>query len=104
MPLPSGTAITAATMVDDERAAMAEYDATSNRTQVRIWRIRPGDHEVRSVVSQRLTGRVTQLIADPSGALLLAIVDGRLVTWSRGDRVPVILAEGITAATWVPAG
>ena len=54
VPLPSGPAITAATMVDDERAAMAEYDATSNRTQVRIWRIRPGDHEVRSVVSQDL--------------------------------------------------
>ena len=104
VPLPSGPAITAATMVDDERVALAEYDATTNRTQVRLWLVRAHDHEVRSVVSQTLVGHVTRLAADATGARLLAVVDGRLLVWFQGDRSFAILGEGVTDAAWVPSG
>jgi hypothetical protein len=99
--LPNDAGISAATFVGDDQVATAEPRGAT--TAVRRWTVSSGAREIASPMIFEVPGQVTELVADASGQHLLAVTDDHvLYRWSAGDPAPTKLAEGVTAAAWIP--
>jgi len=93
---------TAAAVVDDKALAFAEDYAAGSR--VREW-----DVSTESLRADRgfqgflLRETIKALKADPRGTHFLAVTrSGVLYRWSIGDTAPTRLADGVSAASWLP--
>ncbi len=103
-----GPDVVAATFVGNDTLAIATNTDRNGASAVKGLPLRlagnadaPG-----SVVTPTLfevPGRVASLVADVAGDHFLAVTeDGALYRWSFGDTGPTKLADGVTAAAWLP--
>lgn len=99
VPLPDGAKVTAATFIDDHRVMLAE--AVGRGTQLRTWRFDRRSRKHPSFGVSPLPRDVTSLVADHSGLHILALADGKLYCWDRGDSAFRTLADQIAAAAWL---
>ncbi len=95
--IPVGSAVTAGAFMDNDVLAVAEK--TNAGSTVRTFDL--GNQGTNTLFA--LPRRITSLIADRSGRHFLALLDdGALYRWTTGDPAPTRLAEGVTAAAWIP--
>lgn len=93
-----GPATTGATFFDAHQFAIAEDTDTGAR-------VRTYDTSNNSYGTElfRLPGSIVSLVADPSGRDFLALTYGHvLYRWTLGDAQPTKLADGVSAAAWLP--
>jgi hypothetical protein len=91
---------TAAALIDDRTVAFAQDYAGGSR--VREWNIAT-ERFLGTERSFRIPETITALQADQSGTHFLAVTArGTLYRWSVGDRTPTRLANGVSAAAWLP--
>ena len=95
----TGAVPNAAALVDDTTIAFAQDDSAGSR--VGEWDV--STERFRADRGFRLAETITALAVDPSGTHFLAVTRSQvLYRWSVGDRVPARLAEGVSAAAWLP--
>lgn len=98
--------VVAATFVGNDTLAIATNTDRDGMSVVKGFPLRFVVEAGSSVAAPTLfevPGRVTSLVADPSGDHFLAVTDdGALYRWSFGDLAATKLSEGVTAAAWLP--
>jgi hypothetical protein len=91
---------TAAALVDDTTIAFAQDEAT--RSRVREWDVST-EGFIHADRSFQLPDRIVALTVDPAGIHFLAVTRSHvLYRWSVGDSAPTRLADGVSAAAWLP--
>ena len=91
---------TAAALVADKTVAFAQDSSAGAR--VREWDVST-ERVLRADSSFQLPETITALTADPSGTHFLAVTRSHvLYRWSVGDTAPTKLADGVSAAVWLP--
>ena len=86
-----------ATFIDNQRVLIAT--TKRGRREMRVWSI--AARGTRPSIGGPRAGHMTSLVADHSGLHILAVVDGRLMWWNRGDATVHVVADHIAAAAWL---
>jgi hypothetical protein len=96
---PAGLDPTAAALVDDTTIAFALDDSAGSR--VREWDV--STERFREDQGFHLPETISALAAAPGGTHFLAVTRSHvLYRWSAGDAAPTRLADGVSAAAWLP--
>ena len=112
--IPGGASITAAAFVTDDTLAIISRDRDGSRFDLLPIASATGSTAKEGLQWDKtsllftghgevsLPGPIRSLVADPSGHFLLVAEDGTLYRWTRGDPTLTKIADGVTAAVWIP--